>query len=435
MSDILSRNIKKIVVEFVILIFIMGFFSTTVANFFLPDINGTQMLENQAFYKSMPINGTIQSKETNRILLKDDIVIRNFFVDVGYSVKIGDPIFEIDKSYGNITETNETRELYLKIENEEFNKEKTMISLELREKEIHKMEETIEKDKLDLDSKIALYEIGSISQAELNKSKDNIKSLEEKLEVEKDNFEVLKKEANIYIKNLENNIRNIRKDIKELNKDANEDGGFYAKVDSDGIYYAEVDGIILSINNTGQILRRESLLTEIAIVNGYDSIKFVGYVDEKDDEFINVGDVLSLKEISKERKLEASVSYKSRVANNQAIKVEAYFNKVNDMRGIPLIGGRLEGKISKEEKGVMVIPKASIIPNQSFVEGQSGIVYVIEEKDGLLGKKYFARLASVTMLKIGDDKVEVTGLEMHYGKPVITNLSYKIRDGVKIKWK
>lgn len=431
MSDILSRNIKKIVVEFIILIFIMGFFSATVANFFLPDIYGTQILENQTFSKSMPINGTIQSKETNRVLLNDDLVIRKFSVDVGDGVKVGDPIFEVDKSYGNITGSNETKELYLMIENEELNKEKTMISLEMKEKEIHKMEESIEKEKVDLDSKITLYEIGSISQVELNRSKDDIKSLEEKLELEKDNYEVLKKEANINIKNIENNIENIRKDIKELNKD----GGFYAKVDSDGIYHAEVDGTILSINNIGQILRRESLITEIAIVEGYDSVKFVGYVDEKDDDFINIGDVFNLKEISKDRKLEARVSNKSRVANNQMIKVEAYFNKVKDIKGIPLIGGRLEGKISKEESGVMVVPKASIIPARGFEEGQSGIVYVIDEKDGLLGKKYFAKQVSVSILKIGDDKVEVTGLEIYSGKSVITNLSYKIRDGVKIKWK
>ncbi len=430
MSASLSKNIKKIAVEFIVLIFVMGFFSTTVANFFLPDIYGTKILEYQKFTKSIPINGTIQPKETNRILFDEDIVIRKFFVNVGDGVKIGDPIFEVDESYGKLTESKETRGLYLNIENEELNKEKLNISLEMKEKDIQKIEELIEKENNDLNSIIALYEVGSISQMELNRAKDSIKDLEYKLQTEKESYEVMKREVDVNIKNIENNIVNIRKEIKELNKE----NGFYAKVSGDGIYYAEVEGTILSISDIGQILRRESLITEIGIVEGYDSVKFVGYVDEKDEDFINLGDSFSFKEIAKDRKLEAKVSNKSRVANNQMIKVEANIFKAKDVKGVPLIGGRLEGRIAKEEEGAMVVPKVAIIPTRSLEEGQSGIVYVIDEKDGLLGKKYFAKQVTVSIVKIGDDKVEVTGLEPYSGKSVITNLSYKIRDGVKIKW-
>lgn len=426
----LSKRLKNIAVEFIVLIFIMGFFSSTVSNFFLPDIYGTKILENHDFQKSIPINGTIQANEIKRVVFNENIVIREFFVDIGDTVNMGDPVFEIDKSYGTITGSTELREYYLAIENEELNKEKTNINLQLKEKDIHTMEESIKKEREDLDNVKALFEIGSISQSEFNRAKDNLKNLEEQLEMEKENYEIMKKEAHVNIKNIENNIANIRRDIKELNADE----GFYSKISSDGIYYAEVDGTILSINDTGQILGKESLITEIAVVEGYDTVKFVAYVDEKDDEFINLGDDFTLEEISKDRKLEAKVTNKSRIADGERIKVEAKFNKVNDITGSPLIGGRLEGRISKEDNGDMVVPKAAIVPFRNLEEGQQGVVYIVEEKEGLLGKKYFAKQVTVSLVRIGDDKVEVTGLEQYSDKSIITNLSYKIRDGVKIKW-
>lgn len=430
MSSKLLKGIKKLSVEFIILIFIMGFFSSTVSNFFLPEIYASPIGKDQNITKSIPLNGSMEPKKISIILLNEDVVVKEFFVEVGDTVEVGDPIFEIDETYNNSIETKEEKELYLMIENEELDKEKLKLNLEMKEKDIQKIIENIDKQEEGLKEKIELYEIGSIPYMEITKVEEDILSLEDKLEAEKVNYKALEKETEVMIKNADNNIQNIRKDIRKLR----EDDGFYSKVSSDGIYYSEVKGTIFNISNTRKIIRREENLVEIAIVDDYTSVKFVGYIDERDNEFIELGQSFNVDEISTDRQLEAIISNKSRVTDNGKIKVEAHFHDGKEIGGDPLIGSRLEGKISKQEEALMIIPKTSIIPMKGFIEGESGKVYIIDEKEGLLGTKYFAKEVIVTMSRIGDTRVEVLGIEGYEDRSIITNLSYKIRDGVRLNW-
>ncbi|MDF2521403.1 MAG: hypothetical protein K0R84_2031, partial [Clostridia bacterium] len=98
------------------------------------------------------------------------------------------------------------------------------------------------------------------------------------------------------------------------------------------------------------------------------------------------------------------------------------------------IGQKLKGIVKQTYviEGHNKVSKSAVVTYEGYEPGSKGNVYLLEAVEGVLGKELRAKEVPVEVLAEGDNEVIVSGLE-YYEKPsVILNLSYKIRDGVKV---
>ncbi|KAB3532463.1 efflux RND transporter periplasmic adaptor subunit [Alkaliphilus serpentinus] len=429
MNSSILKGLKRLSVEFIVLIFILGFFSKTVSGFFITEVQTVRIVKEQNISKTLKLQGAIEPREILKVLLERDIVVDSYFVNVGDRVKEGDPVFKIDPTYGNFISQDPLTDLKLKIENEEMKKERILWNLHREEISIDEIIDTLEKEELNLKDTEILHQAGAIPYADIKRAKERIKDIKADLEKAKSNYEFSQKEAEISLKNIDYIINNYKIEIAHLNI-KNE---FYSTIDKDGIYYAAASGVILNVNNPKVILRKDTPIVEIAEAEGYDTVKIVGYVNENDQELLELGTSIRFREDSKNKTLDVKLTNISKISQNRLIKIEGIFDE--GIKGKPLLGSVLDGTILKNVNGSYVIPKAAIIPTEGFQEGKSGVVYIVEAEEGVLGTKYTAKEIIIIMETIGDLSVAVKGLEAYAENLIINNLSYKIKDGVRVNWK
>lgn len=427
MENRVIKATKNIVVSFFALVFIMGFFSKSIVNLFLPKVQAVTAMKG-SFERSVELEGTIEPREIYKVRLGSSVIIDEYFVKIGQEVKVGDPIFKINNEYGFKGEDEQIEDLKLLLEKEELRLERLKSnSFIVDEKNIKILEDKIQSQKNEILKLEKLYESGAINYSMLEQSKESLKELENNLEIKKIQLEEKKKENLLEIKEVENNIKQLKNKISEIEKKKK----FYAKVGDDGIYYSDVDGVILSLNQANRILGKDTTIVEIGKVNGYNSVKLVAYVPDKYYYFVKNATRIKIETENKKFVPEsAKIVNVSEVAENKLIEIEAVFE--DEAQGVPVLGQKLRGKISKKYKKENTIPKAAVVPYDEYGVGEEGYVYVIEEKKGILGTEYIARKVDVTMLVVGDNQVCVRGLETFEKPRVITNLSYKIKDGVKV---
>ncbi|QIB26314.1 efflux RND transporter periplasmic adaptor subunit [Caloranaerobacter azorensis] len=427
MENKVLKTTKNIVVGFFTLIFIMGFFSKSIVNLFLPKVQVVSAIKG-SIEKSIDLEGTIEPKEVYKVRLGGNVIVDEYFVKVGQEVKVGDPIFKINDKYGFKGEDEQIEDLKLLLEKEAVKLDRLKnSSFIIDEKNIEVLEDKIQSKKNEISKLEQLYESGAISLSELERNKESLKDLENNLEIKKILLEEKKKENLLEIKEAENNIKRIKNEISEIENKKK----FYAKVSDDGIYYSDVDGVILRLNQVNRILGKDTTIIEIGKVKGYNSVKFVAYVPDKYYYFVKNAAKIEIETENKNLVPDAArIVNVSEVAENKLIKIEAIFG--DEAQGVPVLGQRLQGKISKEYSKENTIPKVAVIPYDGYGVGKEGYVYVVEEKKGILGTEYIAKKIDVVMVVVGDNQVCVRGLETLEKPRVITNLSYKIKDGVKV---
>ncbi|WP_427339543.1 efflux RND transporter periplasmic adaptor subunit [Caloranaerobacter sp. DY30410] len=427
MENKVLKTTKNIVVGFFTLIFIMGFFSKSIVNLFLPKVQVVTAVKG-SIEKSVELEGTIEPKEIYKVRLGGNVIVDEYFVKVGQEVKVGDPIFKINNEYGFKGEDEQIQDLKLLLEKEEFRLERLKnSSFIIDEKNIEILEDKILSQKNEISKLEELYKSGAINYSTLERNKESLKELENNLEIKKILLEEKKKENLLEIKEVENNIKQIKNKISEIEKRKK----FYAKVADDGIYYSDVDGVILRLNQVNRILGKDTTIVEIGKVKGYNSVKLIAYVPDKYYYFVKNAVKIEIETENKNFIPEtARIVNVSEVAENKLIEIEAIFE--DEVKGVPVLGQKLRGKISKKYKKENTIPKVAVIPYDGYGVGKEGYVYAVEEKKGILGTEYIAKKIDVVMLVVGDSQVCVRGLETLEKPMVITNLSYKIKDGVKV---
>lgn len=428
-SKVLTK-VKKVAVEFIAIVFIVGFFSKSFSNYFLPKVFVYPAIEGSVESR-VNLVGTLEPREKVEIRLGADIIVDEYFVNVGKKVSKGDPIFKIDESYG-ITDVNEEIErLEIQLEREKLDLEKfTGSPYMLEEKKLVSKREKIDKKKEELTNSEKLYETGAISASQLESKKEIVKNLELDLEIAENNLKDKNKERYLQIKDKQLSIDSIKKEINKKKRRQS----FYSKLGEDGIYYSEVDGIILNTSETNRLLRIDTPIVEIGMLTDYSSLIFKSYINERYNDLVTEGSIIKIKSEDMKKSVNVKITNIYSISENGMLKVEGEFPK--ETKGRPILGKKLKGEVTKEIKGNFVIPKTAVIPDEEFKSDTRGRVYVLEERDGVLGKEYVAVEVEVTIFDIGDDRVSVYGMDLTNKSKVITNLSYKIKDGVKVfPWK
>ncbi|WP_130805519.1 efflux RND transporter periplasmic adaptor subunit [Senegalia massiliensis] len=257
-----------------------------------------------------------------------------------------------------------------------------------------------------------------------------IEEYKDSLEIEKirkNSLEQLGEGAKEQLEILNKQIEQIEAKIKRLEK-ANT---FYQKVDKNGVYKAETDGIVINLNNTNVPLVQDAIILQIANVKGKEDYKYVANFSRDQYDFINQVGEIELQKEYYDDVTKLKINNINTVVEDDMMKLEANFT--NDYPRNLFIGEKLNAKIvmKKKIKGYLTVSKAVLNPYGDFINGNDADIYIVEEKDGILGKEYIAKRINVKMEVIGDHEVIVSGLDRPRLR-VITNPSYKIKDGSKV---
>ncbi|SCG83950.1 hypothetical protein DW1_2386 [Proteiniborus sp. DW1] len=429
MDNKLLKRIKNVVISFFVIIFILGFFSKSTIALFLPKVQVAPVTKS-AYSKTLDIEGSVVPKEVFKVRINGDIIVDEFYVKAGQEIKRDQPVFKIDNSFGIRTSGQRLDDLKLSLDKNKQELEKLISeSYESDEKNIELFEEKLKLQKEELEKLEELYENGAVAYSILEQKKMELTASELTLEIMKHEMELKKSKKDMLVAEIQRDIKKIQDEIASIENQKK----FYSRLGEDGIYFSEVDGIILDINTAGNILSQDVSIVEIALVDGFDSVLFEALVTDEYYDFINSTKRIELNFEDKAMPKEVVVTSISRISENNMIRVEGEFGRSTKE---PIIGQRIRGKAVRNFNLEGTIPKDAIIPVGSFDIGNQGIVYILEEKEGILGTEYFAKQVNVTLTGVGDNNVSITGLEGFTKPKVITNLSYKIKDGVKVfLWK
>ncbi|HYF81424.1 MAG TPA: efflux RND transporter periplasmic adaptor subunit [Clostridia bacterium] len=418
---------QNTVLGFLILVFVMGFFSKSVINLFLPKVQVTSAVE-MPVERTLVLEGTIEPGSIVKVKLGGEAVVDEYYAKSGDMVNIGDQLFRVNREYIGANNTS-VEALELRLESEILRLEEYQNEgFKVDEADIEILTGKLNKSRAELLKYEELYKAGAIAETELSDLREDI--FEQEMNLEKSRLELLsKKRENIMsVKEAEVRVKELQAELLEAKRQQQ----FYSKPDEEGICYSRVKGIVLNTNTSGVILSKEDTLAEISEVGGsrqllfsaealgteYDFIKSVGEIEIRPDSGSSPGRV--------------RITSLSRIVEDGGIAIKGEF--VGGDTGEFLIGQELKGIISKRytNRGFYTVPKASLIAFDGFGEGKSGAVYLLEEKEGILGKEYGAKQAEVKILAVGDEEVIVSGLESYENPKVVTNPSYKLNDGTKV---
>lgn len=419
---------KQLVIGFFVLVFVMGFFSRSIINLFLPKVMTEPAMEGTV-ERTLAIEGIIQAQKTSKIRLEGEALIEEYYVKNGDIVVVGQPLFKIDKTYGN--KDNHANIERLKLQQNLLRQrieDMKNQSYTIEQKQIGALENQLKSSNVELLKQQSLYAAGAISKQELENYQENIKGQELALELEKLQLEQKKKQALTAITEAENELLGLALQIQDTQKQ--KDVNPY--VDKEGIFHSSINGVVTNVNYEADSIIRDDVALELAEDSAQQSLIFQADIEENAYDFIKSAGVI---QISGKTALDSKyINVVSIHRNNRqgGYNVEGSIKK-EDQTGL-VIGQKLKGIVKQKyvQKGYNKVPKAAVIVYGEYKEGTEGIVYILEQLEGVLGKELRAKEVPVKLLAIGDDDVIVSGLEGFEDPKVIINLSYKISDGAKV---
>ncbi|MEA4960173.1 efflux RND transporter periplasmic adaptor subunit [Lutispora sp.] len=418
---------KKIIIGFFALVFIMGFFSKSIINLFLPKVRVAAAVA-APVERNLDIEGTVEARDSVKIRLGGNIIVEEYYVKPGDVILAGYPLFKINTRFGIKNSDPDTDSLKSELKREELGLQSLkQKSFKLEELDISAMEAGLQESEDDFAKREKLYEAGAIAAVELDGIKNRIR--EQRLDLEKAGLELEEKR-----KDNENDIINSRIRIEELERNIaaiEKKGAFYSKADKDGICYSDVNGIMLFTNLSDAILPQDTIIAEIAQLDNEKGLIFTAQANERDYDIVKTAGIIQLTSDYSNSAYKVRITDISQIVNQEMLSIRGVFEEGTD-QGLK-IGQKMKGKIKSmySDKG-LTIPKSAIIPDERFIEGQTGTVYILEERDGILGKENLSKAVKVKILAVGDSKAIVSGLGGFDYPRVITNLSYKISDGAKV---
>lgn len=425
-SNIVVRS-KNIAIGFFVLVFVMGFFSKSIVNLFLPKVIVESAID-ALIERTLDIEGVIEAKNSLKVRLGGAVIVEEYFVKAGDTVEVGKPLFRINKAYGIKGSSQELEGLKLQVEakHSKLNNLK-QATYEIDEKSIAALMNKLTKNKADLAKQQELFAAGVISKQELESFEADIEEQLLVIEISELQLQEKKRNDEVNIAELEDEIKRDGLQILELQKQQ----GFYDSVDNEGTYFSTIKGVVTDLGDIQSIIPGDTEIVEIADISQEAALVYTASIMEEDYDFVKSAGEIQLGEGIKDSiYLKISSIYK--LKDQDLYRLEAVIGSKESEKAV--LGQKLKGVITQRFvlKGHNKVPKAAVIGFEGYKEGSKGTVFLLEENEGILGMEYRAKELEVKILAAGDEEVIVSGMENLEEPEVIINLSYKIKDGAKV---
>lgn len=419
-------KVRNIAIGFFVLVFVMGFFSKSIVNLFLPKVIVESAID-ALVERTLDIEGVIEAKNSLKVRLGGAVIVEEYLVKVGDSVEVGKPLFRINKAYGMKGNNQELEDLKLQVEAKHSKLSNLkQATYEIDEKSIAALMNKLTKSKEDLAKQQALFSEGVISKQEMDSFETDIEEQLFAIQVSELQLQEKKRNDEINIEELEDEIKRDGIQILKLIKQQM----FYGSVE-EGIYFSTVKGVVTDLGDIQSIIPGDTEIVEIADISQESSLVFTANIMEEDYDFVkSAGEIQIGEDIKDSMYLKISSIYK--LGGQDLYRLEAIIDSKDSEKAV--LGQKHKGVITQRFvlKGHNKVPKAAVISFEGYKKGSKGTVFLLEEIEGILGMEYRAKELEVKILAAGDEEVIVSGLENIEEPEVIINLSYKINDGAKV---
>ena len=416
---------KKIAFELIVLIFVIGFFSQSLLNYTLPRVTSVPVISGQVV-KTYQITGGVEYRDLLHVRLGNSVIIDEFYLEPGRRVSEGDPLFRVNPGYPVKQHTQQITEIAYELERERLALDKLTIDHDRGSKSIQLLEIEVRQAEEELITTKTLYESGAVSQKQLTDQEMEVDRLRiqweiAQLEAEKQlrNLQIEEKEKRLTMEALENELEQLKRRIH-----------FYSQVDQAGVYHAAMDGLITYAALTGQILGQDDIAVTIAQVNEeMEGLVYRGTLSEADGKQFDFGDLLDVKLEGVAEAIRIKITNLFYDPQEDLFRVEGQI-----MRDIPrqvTIRKQYRGEMVRREQAAMVIPR-SAIRGGDLRPGEKGSVFLLEREEGILGDHHTVRETEVTIMNVGDHYISVMGIEGAERPRVVTPITHRVRDGVKV---
>ncbi|MCM1124403.1 MAG: biotin/lipoyl-binding protein [Eubacterium sp.] len=188
--------------------------------------------------------------------------------------------------------------------------------------------------------------------------------------------------------------------------------------DAEGRITAPMNGIITDISIiTGG---RTSDSAVMLLANDSVPCQFKTVLTQEQKKYVGLNDDVTLKLDGSSREKEATVDYLSE-SSAMPGSYEVYID-LPERTGVPGLSGTMSRAESGEKHSCCVTPTAV------YKEGARSYVYVVKERDGILGKEYYAEQVNVRVLDENESWVALEG-GLDNDSVIITSSTKKVENG------
>jgi hypothetical protein len=277
---------------------------------------------------------------------------------------------------------------------------------------MNQLKESYENDKI-------LYDSGVITESQLESSKSKYAQKKLAYDEARVSYNDKVSSSDIEVEEVQNKIQDIEKQLAHLEIEKS----MFSHVDEEGIYYSEYRGVVKNISPTGVILSKKTKLLDIAVTGNVENYKFVGYVDADSNHLVSEDDEIDLYDGVIDDPLKGRVLKVYDVVENGKVQVDAEF--LEDRAAKISYGKEFYSEKVIEPISQIVIPKNCVIGNSDIKVDDVVELFIV---DGDIAKKI-----EVTVENVGDSTIGITTEEDVELNEIITDPSYKIKDGGKVR--
>ncbi|WP_027626100.1 efflux RND transporter periplasmic adaptor subunit [Clostridium lundense] len=371
-----KKKIKKLTINFFVIMAALTFFSNTINNFFLPKVTVESPVSG-SISKEINSLGVIEARESAKLYGESGKIVEEVNVKIGDKVTKGKILIRLKKEdlKSKLEEENIKYNQYNleleKLKNEGIYKEKNL------KRKVEETKEKMNSEIKNLDKTSKLVKEGYEAQVSLDKQVLVLSDAKRAYEQALDDYNNALNEQRNSIKKVEYDIQMEKNEINKINKDMS--------ISSD--ISAPCDGVISELNvEKGQTVDGSKPI--IIINNSSKGFQFRMSVDNANLKYIAKGDKINITMKSTEDK---NVEGTIREIVNSPITKEG---KKDDSKKDLLIDINMKNLIGGEEGDGFISKKISsstiVIPNSAVNTDMDGskFVFVLKEKNGVLGNQY-----------------------------------------------
>lgn len=215
-------------------------------------------------------------------------------------------------------------------------------------------------------------------------------------------------------------------DIAKMEKKAlsSQLGEYQQIIDTQGVLTAPFGGVItdVSVSVGGRVpdtavvlISDESLPCQLKI-----------FLDKEQKKYVGLGDSVEIKLEGKSSKLEGTIDYLSESKSIPG-SYEALIN-LPESTGIPGISGTITRSDSGEKYRLCVPPSAIYQKNDTF------FVYVLKEREGILGQEYYIDEAVVKIIDQNENWAAIDDGILSKDSKIISSSTKEIKKGDVVRW-
>lgn len=421
-----NKNIKKKIVKkagliFVSIVVLLTFFSKTINNLLLPEVEYT-FISRGSLKKNFTAAGEVESPGKEKVYAEAELKITDIKVKEGDKVSKGTVLALADKDEMRLTLKSKELELirteneYERLKNQSITADDTDNTEKLQwlEKDLEEAEAKLEEAKLLYENGLEDYKGIQECQKQVDSVKSEIKALQQK----KDEG---RKSREDYERSL--NEKNLEIQIKRMEYE-----NFKNKFSSNGEIKSETEGVVGAVKiEKGLRYGSGQLLFEIHDKDSKLEVRW--RLNTAKAALLKEGDMVDIK-ISGEEKATVATVVKTKSYSpddGMYIFTSPFNTKADKLKG----GQQVDMNITKISKEYPVIVSAGCVMQ---VGGGRSILFVLKEKEGVMGLEYYVKSVEVEVVDSdGSDTAISAKAPLAENDRIISFASKVLADGVRVK--